>query len=808
MKYKKCFHCGKKINKKKIIIFKKKLFCCYECKEVYNIIISKKLKIFYKLNNNPGISPKKNKKYKFQFLDNSKIKKNIVSYEDEKITVVRFIIPSIYCTSCILLLESIPKINKKIIQSNVDFTQKIIQIKFKNKEYKLSDVANFLTKLGYKPCLNFQFFEKKKKKNLKFLYKIAVSFFCFVNIMLLSFPQYIIGFNKDIWIENNKFFLSCIIFFLTLPVVFFSSSDYFISAYKGIKNKIINVNIPISLGILVIFFRSIYEIFFTKKGLGYFDSLCGLVFFLLIGHYFKIRTYHFLSFNKNYKSFYPIYVTKINSGIEKNIIISKLKKGDNILIRNEETIPVDSILIDEKTMIDTSFITGESFLTFKKKGDIIYAGSKQVGKAIRIKVIKKIDQSYLSTLWKSISNNKNSFLYKDLLTKYSHYFTLIILIICIISSIYWYFIDFSKILEVISSILIIACPCALSLSTPFTLGNVMRILANNGFFVKSYDIIERIAKINFLVFDKTGTISYNKKDKISFFGKKIKKDEKKKISFLLKNSNHILSKILYNYLSCSYNNINYLIKNFKEIPGKGLQGVVDDVPIKIGSESYLGFYKKKKKKNGTKVFISIKNEILGYFLLKNKFHKNLKNIFKKLKEYNISIISGDNDYDKFYLKSILPKKSKLFFYKTPKEKFFYIKKLQKKGKKVMMFGDGINDIIALKKSNVSVAVSNNNNNFLPSCDVLMEFKKFNLLPFFLKISKFSIIIIIVSFIISFIYNIIGITFAIKGNLNPIISAILMPLSSISVILFTTLSTFLFYFKMKNSSIFLNDKKKI
>jgi P-type Cu+ transporter len=764
-----CFHCGGNFK----VVFKKKLFCCWGCKEIYKILQYHKLHKFYELNAHPGMIPKNNR---FDFLDEKKIREKLVDFENDKITLIRLSIPSIHCSSCIWILESLPKIHPGIIQSTVNFTTKKVCVIFNHKKLTLSKLADFLSKLGYIPNFN----EKSRyNSNKKLIYKIVISFFCFGNIMLLAIPEYI-G-SGDKWLIENKYFFRILMLILSFPVLFFSSANYLQSAYFTLKNKCLNIDFPICLGILTIFWRSIYEIT-SNLGPGYLDSLTGLVFFLLLGEFFQKKTNQYLS--KDYKYFYPISIIRLRKGIEENIFISSLRKGDRILIRNEEIIPTDSILIRGTALIDNSFITGESKLVVKKIGDRIFAGGKQKGESIELEVIEKVDQSYLSQLWNNEVFQKKTEIH-ELVNKWSKYFTIITLAITLLTGLYWSIVNPCKLFKTVSSVLIVACPCALAISMPFILGNIMRILAKKNFFVRDVYTIERISQIKTLVFDKTGTITESNKSKISFVGKCLTKKQIILIASLVKNSKHPFSRKLYKFL---YTGKIFTIRDFKEIPGKGLEANINGMKIKVGSAKYIIHEKEPQKENQSRVFVSIKRKVLGYFLFLNFYRKKLNKIFEKLADYKIIIISGDNDSEKSRLETLLPKKSIFFFEQSPKEKLYRIKYLQKIGEKIMMFGDGLNDSVALKQSDVGVAVSEDINNFSPNCDVLMKADSFDKIFEIIQLSKIGIFLVRISFIISISYNIIGLSLAIMGYLRPIIAAILMPLSSISIIVFSLIST--------------------
>ncbi|WP_185869807.1 heavy metal translocating P-type ATPase [Blattabacterium cuenoti] len=739
-----------------------------------------------------------NKTKNFDFLDEKIISDKLINFNHENITSVCFLIPSIHCSSCVFILESLSKFNKNIIESTVDFANKKICITFNNKKLKISDLAKILNNIGYQPSVNFESVENKKNKNLfdrKLVGKLAISFFCFGNIMLLAIPGYVGSYKEDPWFINNRYFFRYLMLILSLPVVSFSFSDHIKYAILGLKKHIFNIDVPISIGVFILFIWSCYEVFFDL-GSGYFDSLSSFSLFLLISKIFRIHTHNkILSFNKDYKSFYPISVTKIykKNKKEEKILLSSLKKGDIILIRNEEIIPVDSFLIKGNAVLDNSFITGESYLINKKIGDRIYAGSKQKGEAIFLKVIKNMDHSYLSLLWnKKKSMDKNFFYLNSISTRFSQYFTPSILIISIITGCFWFFNkNISKMFQTICSVLIVTCPCALALSTPLVFGNIIKFFSKKGFYIKDIFTMEKISSIRTLIFDKTGTITDSNKNKIFFFGKNLDKNEKKIIASLLRNSIHPLSKKILSQLSVQ--NF-YSVNNFKEEIGKGLEGKINNILIKIGSPKYLGITINNK--NKTIVAVSINRKFLGYFLFKNYYRKGIKKIFQDLKKYKIVILSGDNnELEKKYLKSILPKSGKVFFSQSPEEKLNYVKKLQKTGEKVMMFGDGINDCSALNQSEVGVSISENPTGFFPSCDAFLQSNCLNRIFLFLKISKISTKLVIINFVISLFYNSIGILFAVTGNLNPFIAAILMPLSSFSVIIFSIISTWIISYRL-------------
>ena len=780
-----CFHCGQEIDKDRIF-FDEKAFCCNGCKSVYEILNANNLGNFYELNKNSGIRPDENLS-QFDYLDTPEIFEKVVDFSEGNTSVVTFKIPVIHCSSCIWLLESLQDLNTNIRYSQVNFTKKTLQVSFNQNELPLSELAKFLTNLGYKPVISLETADKKEAAvDRSLTIKVAVAGFAFGNAMMFAFPEYLnTGSSVDFWLEEFAPFFRFLTFLLSIPVVVYSASDYYKSAWFGLKNKIVNIDVPIVLGILVLFFRSVYEIA-TNYGPGYFDTLCGLLFFMLLGKIFQKRTYSALSYDRDYKSFYPIAVTKVDfGGQQQNILLSDIKVGDRILVRNQEIIPVDAVLINGEGNIDNSFITGESATITKNPGDKIFAGGKQIGSILELEVIKTVNQSYLTQLWNKEAFRKEELGLDTLVNQISKYFTFIILGITLLAGIYWYQIDFEKMFQVVSAILIVACPCALALSTPFTMGHIMRILGRNKMYVKDAHTIEKMAKIDTLVFDKTGTITYNKKANISFEGQEIAEFDLKNIKSLLKNSNHPLSKSLYEFLEVQDE---YLpIENFKETAGKGYEATVRGKVYKIGSAK---FTHQEAKSLETAVYIERDGEFLGKYIFKNEYRDGLAEMAKELKDYKIHVLSGDNSSEEQTLKNLIPNITEMRFSQSPEDKLEYIKHLQDQGKKVAMLGDGLNDAGALKQSNIGIAIADDTNSFTPSSDVIMNGGVLTKLHDYFALTKDAMIIVKLTFGISFLYNVVGLTAAVLGEMSPLFAAILMPLSSISVVAFTSLSTWL------------------
>lgn len=777
-----CYHCGDECGSRSVQ-FDDKDFCCNGCKTVYEIFTSNGLSAFYDIEAKAGNSPHEVQK-KYDFLDNQEIVEQLVEFNEEAMQVVSLSIPSIHCSSCIWVLENLNRLHPSITASQVDFPKKTIRATYKTDGFSLKALVLLLGSIGYEPNISLESYTKQENKvDRSLIYKLGVAGFAFGNVMLLSFPEYFEV--EEFWLDQYKQVFRWLMFVFSLPVVLYAAQDYFISAYKGLRSKLLNIDVPIALGVLTLFMRSTVDIAFDL-GSGFFDSLTGLVFFLLLGKFFQQKTYAYLSFERDYKSYFPIAVTRLNhGGKEENVQIYKIEKGDRILVRSQEIIPVDCVLVKGTAEVDYSFVTGEAQAIFKEPGDKLFAGGKQLSGVLEVEVLKSVSQSYLTQLWgNSVFTKDKASQFQTITDSIGKRFTIAVLSIAFLAAIFWLFHDPSLALNVFTAVLIIACPCAIALAAPFTLGNMVRIFGKHKFYLKNTNVLERLSKIDAAIFDKTGTLTTNQKDAIFYEGMELTDTETALLKTTLRASNHPLSRSLYDILK---SNAIMTLDEFQEHTGKGIEGRVKQHSIKVGSAAYVGS-KTSSSLTNTEVYVSSDEDVKGRFVFKNNYRDGLKEVFDQLgNKMELGILSGDNDGERAQLQDIFPSNTQMLFNQKPENKLEHIQELQK-NHNVLMVGDGLNDAGALAQSDVGVAVSENVNVFSPACDGILDASNFTKLPTFLELSQKSMKIIKMSFLFSLCYNLVGLYFAVTGQLQPVIAAILMPLSSISIVVFTTLCT--------------------
>lgn len=790
-----CYHCGEKCDNS--IRIEEKSFCCQGCRQVYLLLNENDLCNYYALDKTPGIKAKgKYLDSRFGYLDNAEVQTKLIRFRDGKQAQVQFYLPSMHCASCIWLLENLHRINAAIISSQTNFQRKEVHIVYDEQQISLRKVVELLSFVGYEPYITLQDGESKKDKkiNRTHIFKIGVAGFAFSNIMMLSFPDYFAAGNIGESQLKNVFQYASLL--LSIPVLFYCASEFFISGWMGLRQKWLNIDAPIALAILITFGRSVYEIL-SGVGPGYLDSMSGIVFFMLIGRWFQNRTYDAFSFDRDYRSYFPLGVTLIEDGMEQNVPVSILKKGDIILVRNEEMVPADGVLLEGRGSIDYSFVSGENTPVDKNKGELIFAGGKQMGPSLRLEVVTPVSQSYITQLWNNDvfhgkKNKEQSFIHP-----WSRYFTYALFTIAAVAAIYWALNDPTKLWPSVTSVLIVACPCSLLLSATFTYGNMLGLFGRHKLYLKNANVIETLGKINTIVLDKTGTITHHHAAEIRFEGELLSRDEKNAIRAVVAHSAHPLSKMISRSLEEGTERL--AIRDYKEITGKGLEALVNNKHVRIGSHAFIT-EENANLNSPSGVHISMDRQVRGRFVVSNSYREGIENMASDLKAagYDVHLLSGDNNQEKQNLQELFGTDLHMLFRQSPQDKLDYVKKLQQEGGRVLMVGDGLNDAGALRQSDAGIAVTDATNLFSPASDGILDGMEVNKLGKMLAFARMGKKIVTASFMLSILYNIVGLSFATQGLLRPVIAAILMPASSISIVLFVSIFTRLAARNMKQT----------
>jgi len=758
-----CYHCGEPCRSTAVTA-EGKSFCCAGCRTVFELLTENGLQDFYGFGETAGVKIKSAPDaLQFQYLDEPAVRRRVVDFADDRTTRVRFRIPSIHCMACVWLLENLFHLQDGIGSTRVNFARKELSVTFVTNKVRLSEVVRLLASLGYEPELNLADMDPKSSvpASRRLYLQLGVAGFAFGNIMLFGISSYM-GLDHFMGPVLRRMF-GWMSLLLALPVVIYSASDYWRSAWVSVRGRFLSIDVPIALGLAAFFVRSVVEVL-QGKGLGYFDSLSGLVFFLLCGKWFQQKTFDRLTFDRDYRSFFPLSVLRRQGETEQRVALSQVQIGDCLVIRHGELIPADALLTSGEGLVDYSFVTGESAPAERNLGDHLYAGGRQVGAAIEVVTVKQVSQSYLTSLWGQEIFRKNG--RRSLATtidRYSRRFTKTILAIAVCAGVFWAWRDARLAVSAFTSVLIVACPCALALAAPFGFGAAQRILAQRGIFLKNSSVVETLAQADSIVFDKTGTLSAAGAESIHFNGAELSEEERSWVLSLTRQSTHPNSTRIAEALTTGQPLPP--VRGFVERPGFGIEGSVDGHEVKLERN-----------------VLAIDNNIRGSFELAHGVRPEIGPLLARLdRQYELSLLSGDNDKDRARFGELFGGGDHLHFHQSPLGKLNFIHARQQAGQTVVMVGDGLNDAGALQQSDVGVAVMENINGFSPASDVIIAARALPQLDEALRLCRRTARVVRAAFFISGIYNLAGVSIAAAGLMSPVVCAILMPLSSITVV---------------------------
>lgn len=752
---------------------------------MYELLAANRLCTYYRLDEHPGQKTKAVElPGRFDYLDAETVQAQLLAFRSPTLARLTFSIPQMHCASCIWLLENLFRLNPGISSSRVNFLRKELTVSYQPATTTLKEVVTLLAAVGYEPQITLAELGAQPHAGSRTLYyQLGVAAFGFGNVMLLAFPEYF-SFAGQLQSTFGRFF-GILSLLLALPVLLVSARGFYRSAWQGLRQRYINLDFPISLGLTALFATSVVEIV-TQRGPGYFDSFTGLVFFMLIGKWVQQRSYDALRFDRDFTSYFPVAVTRLTPTGEESVSVKVLKTGQRIRVRHQEIIPADAVLLRGAGQIDYSFVSGESEPVARRAGDLLYAGGRQMGEAVELEVVREVSQGYLTQLWNNPAFQKEKQpsleTYAD---KVGRYFVGLTLTLALGAAIYWYPKSPAMALRAFTSVLVIACPCALSLATPFALGAALRVLGRRKFYLKNSAVVETLGRADTIVFDKTGTLTDVKQSAVEYVGPLLSPGQQQAVAAVVRQSTHPLSQRLASELPASA----LAVSDFAETPGQGVCGTVAGIVVRVGTAAFAGTSAATEDAAGTpqsRVYISLDDDWRGYYAFRNVYRDSLRPVLARLgRHYRLAVLSGDNDTEQARLRELFGPAAEIHFRQTPQNKLDYVAQLRQQGRTVVMVGDGLNDAGALQRADAGIALTDTLTNFSPACDAILEAGNFGQLATMLGFSRACLRIVLATFVLSFVYNGVGLTLAVQGRFTPIVSAILMPISSLSVMVFAT-----------------------
>ncbi len=787
-----CTHCKLEFDES-VMIKKEKdgktlYFCCRGCEGVYELLNSKGLDSFYEQLGNNKLEPAKiNINDDLERFDLEGFHKKYVKTNSDGFKEINLIIEGIHCSACVWLNEKVLHQTPGVIEATINYSNNKAKVIWDSDEIKLSKIIETIRAIGYNAYPYDPKIQEEKAIKLRNEYytRILVAVFATMNIMWIAIALYT-GYFTGME-QSKKDILHIAEFILATPTLFYSGWIFFRGAYYGLKNRFINMDLLVSVGATLAYIYSIWAMV-TKKGEVYFDSVTMIITFVLVGKYLEI-----LSKKKAADTLdkilgsTPTEAMVIEGNSRKLKAIETIEPGEIIELKAGEKVVIDGVLTKGKALFDLSVLTGESEPVLKKEGDEVISGSVVIDSVVEYKTTKRANNSLLHNMSELLSDavTKKPHI-EQLANQISGYFSVTILLLALLTFIGWYFIGgvgFEKSLIIAISVIVIACPCALGLATPMATLIGISKAAKDGILFKEASKIETMAKATILALDKTGTITVGKPVVVNYT-KYFDFDENLLYS-LVSSSNHPISLGVKEYLLEHFDNLKKIdLNNTKEIQAKGVEALKDNQKLLGGNIELLKLHNidfDLESENSIYIF-AIDGKVAAVFELRDIIKPGAKEFIDSIKDMGIKVVMLTGDREEVAQKiakelGINEVKAKLL----PLDKANIIDEFHKNGEIVVMVGDGINDSIALAKSDIAIAMGSGADIALEVSDVVLLNNSLKSLKSAFTIAKNTLKAIKENLALSLLYNIIAVPLAIMGYVTPLIAALAMSLSSLTVV---------------------------
>ncbi len=784
----KCNHCHVEFDKDIMITEGDLHFCCNGCQGVYHLLKDDGLDSFYDKMGNNTIAPPIEIDDDTSKFDRESFENRYVKLNDDGTKKIDLIMEGIHCAACIWLNEKILFDTDGIIDVNINFTNNKASIVWDSKVISLSQIIIKIRSIGYNAYpydKNLKEQQATKAKKDYFI-KMTVAVFVSLNIMMIGVAKYT-GFFSGIDDEILKA-IHIAEFLLSTPVLFYSGSVFFKGGYYGLKNKIVNMDLLVATGATLAYIYSIY-VMLGGVGHSYFDSVAMIITFILVGKYFEvIGKKSAVDTLDTIKSQIPTDAVLIRDGVKIDISVDDIVEGDIVELRTGEKASVDGEVISGVANFDESSISGESIPVVKKEKSQILAGTINLDSVVRYRATTDFEHSTLNNIVTLIEDSLASKpTIENRANELSKSFSVSILSIAFLTFVCWYIYtgEFENALINSISVIIIACPCALALATPMASLIGISWLAKKRLLFKESKYLETMAKATTVVFDKTGTLTKGELKVVNEKDNHLSKDNLELIYSITDSSTHPISQSVKQHILANNSNLNSIeLDEVETVAGKGIKVRHNSKTILAGNQELL-------KDNGIEYniyspmslfIVAINGEVKVAYELEDTIKDDSIKTIEYLKGLglNIVMLTGDNEN---VAKKVSQQLSLESFKAnmTPIEKASYIDILKDKGEIIVMVGDGVNDALALAKSDIAVSMGSGADVSISISDiVILDNSLQGLIDSFI-ISRRTYNFIKQNLGISLVYNIVTIPLAVLGYVIPLVAALSMSLSSLLVV---------------------------
>jgi len=782
----KCDHCHLEFSDSVMIHDEEYRFCCNGCRGIFHLLKDEGLESFYSKMGDTTLAPPTQQFEASSNFDTPAFYERFVTFDKEGLSQVSLVIEGIHCAACVWLNEKALHKMDGVIEANINYTNNKARITWDANTLKLSAIIDMIRAIGYNAFpYDASFQEVRANKERKEYYlRMAVATFAAMNMMWIAVAQYagyFTGITQDI-----KTILNIAEWFLATPVLFYSGWVFYRGAYYGLRNRAVTMDLLVVTGSSLAYLYSIYITVF-EKGEAYFDSVAMIITFVLFGKFLEVLSRKNAADTLDVMSKHiPSEVSIIEGESIRDVNVNEVRVGDIIRIRSGERAAIDGEVIAGEGNFDESNLTGESEPIFKRPSDFIISGTTSIDALLHYRATKDFAHSTLSHLVNLLENAlSHKPKIEQLANRLSQHFSSTILFLAIGTFWFWYFWphSFDRSLMVGISVIIIACPCALALATPVATLVGLALGAKRGILFKSAAQIETMAKASMVVLDKTGTITQGRPEVVyvtihETFNSDI-------LYSLAKASKHPISRGVAEYLERTYETVvQMLLEDVHEIPARGVVARVNGKMI-VGGNALL------MRDNGIEIE-SVSDKSLFYYTVDGVLAATyeLRDLPKEkafesistLKKFGLRVVmlTGDHERAAVHVANEVGI-DEVHSHLNPEQKATFIEMAHTEGHVVVMAGDGVNDLLALARADIAIAMGNGSDIAIEVSDVVLLNDSLTSLAEAFAISRRTYGLIKQNLGISLVYNSITIPLAMMGYVIPLMAAISMSFSSLLVV---------------------------
>lgn len=713
-----CFHCGLEVpdgfSISVDVAGHSRPMCCYGCEAVARTIVETGNEEYYRHRTRSAttagdIVPEFLEQ--ISLYDNERLQKEFVSVSDDNLVQVDLILEGINCAACLWLnqkhLHALPGVK----QATINYSTHRAHVSWDPLQLKLSEIIEAVARIGYRAhpydARRYQAVFKKQKNAL--LKRMGLAYVLGMQLMIIAVALYS-GHWSGMAQDHHEMF-RWLSFLLALPILIYSGKPFYQSAWKDIRHRHAGVDVPVSIGLSIAMLASAIA---TISGQGevYFDSVAMFIALLLTARYLELTTrYKAAQASQQFTQSMPLKAHRIKDDSEELVTAADLDIGDRVRVRPGETIPSDGIVVEGNSYANESLVSGESKPVSKQRNSRVIGGTVNIEGILIIKVDRTFDNSVFSSITSMIERaHFDKPAWTATVDKLAPWFVLFVLSAALLVAAWWGYYYKDQWVWVTVSVLIVSCPCALSLATPLAISAATKGLMGRGILVASPQLFEVLPTASCFVFDKTGTLTTAcfKIDTIDLFSEMSETDLLQIAASIEQYSGHPLAQVLLD------ENTQSLLKvsNHNIFPGSGLSGQIDGITYYMGTKEYVLQASECQDEefqsslhSQTEVWIAKKRRVLACVAMSDSLRPDARQLIKFIQSQGkrVILLSGDNRKTVSHIASLLKVKESLADM-SPQDKLEYIHALQQQGQKVVMVGDGVNDAPVLKQADVSLTL--------------------------------------------------------------------------------------------------------